>query len=184
MRVSTNVAAAVAAVRRLAPLAAAVAKAVRTAMLVAAAAAAVIVAALVELTRPDSAGEIALTALAALLLAAPAVVLLVFYAALREVLELPARLRALPETAREQEAELTRAIDDARARARAPLLRLPLALWRLAGFVRSSHWLLRPYAPIAALASPPLLVGVVAALAATAIEVAVAVVLLLVVAVA
>ena len=181
---STNLAAAVAAVRRLAPLAAAVAKAVRTAPLVALVAAAVILVALVELTRPDSAGAIALIVVAGLVLAAPAVVLLVFYAALREVLELPARLRALPETARDHEAELTRAIDEARSRSRASLLRLPLALWRFGGFVRSSHWLLRPYAPVAALASPALLVVVVVALVATALEVVVAAVLLLVVAVA
>jgi len=70
----------------------------------------------------------------ALLLLAPAVVLLFFAQGVRELIALPERLRKIPGEGQEQLAELTRIAGEARTvRAR----RVPLLLWRLRGTLGS-----------------------------------------------
>ncbi|HSO02099.1 MAG TPA: hypothetical protein VLS46_06200 [Gaiellaceae bacterium] len=70
----------------------------------------------------------------ALLLLAPAAVLLFFAQGVRELTALPERLRKIPGEGQERLAELTRIAGEARAaRAR----RLPLLLWRLRGTLGS-----------------------------------------------
>jgi hypothetical protein len=69
-------------------------------------------------------------AVAAVLLLAPAAVVLLFAQGVRELAELPDRLQRLPGEGQERVAELTRLAGDARsARARSA----PLLLWRLRG---------------------------------------------------
>lgn len=77
-----------------------------------------------------SAGDVVI----AILLLAPAAVLLFFAQGLREVLALPERLRRMPGEGQERLAELTRIAGDARTtRARG----VPQLLWRLRGSVGS-----------------------------------------------
>lgn len=77
-----------------------------------------------------SAGDVVV----ALLLLAPAAVLLFFAQGVRELIALPERLRKIPGEGQERLAELTRIAGEARAaRAR----RLPLLLWRLRGTLGS-----------------------------------------------
>ena len=173
-----------AALRRVAPLAGAVARAVRTLALVALASGAAIVAAVLAHGLPGSAGEIVLTIALVALLAAPAVVLFVFYLALRELLELPERLRDLPRTGREHVEELRRLDRETKARGRAGWSRVPFVLWRLLDFLRSSTWIFRPYAPVAAVLSPPLLVAVGLSAVAAVLLVPIALVALVVSAIA
>jgi hypothetical protein len=170
----------VGALAAVAPLARTVAAAIRKLALVSFVAAAIIVAAVLADGLPGSAGSIVLTLVLVAVLAAPGVVLLVFYLALTEVLELPARLRDLPRTGREHAAELARLDRETRAGGRSPWVRLPLALWRLRDFLRSSAWILRPHAPLLALVSPTMLAAVVLSIAATAFLVAAAAVVVLV----
>jgi hypothetical protein len=101
---------------------------------------------------------------------APPVMLWILWAALRELAELPQRLRRLPGTARDLE-RVARELQAPRNR----LLRLPVALWRL----RDVSELIRPHAAVLPFLSVPFLtVSAFAALAATA-EVAIALALLL-----
>jgi len=169
-----------AALRRVAPLARAVARAVRTLALVALAAAAVIVAAVLAHGFPRSAAEIVLTLALVALVAAPAVVLFVFYLVLSELLELPERLRDLPRTGREHVEELRRLDRETKAGGRAGWTRVPFVLWRLLDFLRSSTWIFRPYAPVAAVLSPPLLVAVALSAVATVLLVPIALLALVV----
>jgi hypothetical protein len=183
-RVETDLPRVVGALTAVAPLARTVGAAIRKIALVSFVAAAVIVAAVLAEDLPSSAGSIVLTLLLVAVLAVPGVVLLLFYAALTEVLELPARLRDLPRTGREHAAELARLEREARAAGRSPSARVPLALWRLVQFLRSSGWILRPHAPVLALLSPALLVGVLLSVLATGLLVLVALVAVLASAVA
>jgi hypothetical protein len=149
---------------------------VRKLALISLIAGAVILAAVLAHGLPRSPGAIVLTVLLAAAVAAPGVVLLVFYAALTEVLELPARLRDLPRMGREHAAELARLDREAAAGGRTAWARLPLALWRVVDALRSSAWILRPHAPLLALMSPALLVSVVLAVLATGVLVVAALV--------
>jgi hypothetical protein len=169
-----------AALRAVAPLARTVAGAVRTLAFVSLGAGAVIILAVLSEGLPSSAGSIALLVLLAVAVAVPGAVLLVFYTALSEVLELPARLRDLPRTGREHAAELARIERETRAGGRSGWVRFPLALWRLLDFLRSSGWILRPHVPVLALLSAKLLVAVVLAVVATGVLVVAALVAVLV----
>jgi hypothetical protein len=151
----------VAALRRVMPLVAGVARAVRKLALVAFVAAAVILAAVLAHGFPSSATEIVLTLVLAAMLAAPGAILIVFYLALDELLELPGRVRSLPRTTGVHVDELLRLERETRASGRkGGWIREPLVLWRLIDFLRSSSWILRPYTPVAAVLSPTLLVAV------------------------
>jgi len=81
-----------------------------------------------------SAGDTVIT----VLLLVPPAILLLFAQGLREVLELPERLRKLPGEGQEQIAQLTRIAGQART-ARSPLL-----LWRLRGSLRDVAGLALP----------------------------------------
>ena len=150
----------------------AVAGAVRALALAASAAALVIVASLYA--DGLSAGKV----LAALLAVAPPVLLWLLWAALRELAELPDRLRRLPETARDRRVDLERLAAELRAPGRR-LVRLPRTLWRLRVLGGAAHDLVRPHAPLLPFLSLPYLtVSALAAVAALA-EIAIALVLLM-----
>jgi hypothetical protein len=169
----------VSALERLVPLAAALRRATARLGLAALAAAAAIAWALFRHGRPDSTGkQIGAYVLVAALLAPPAV-LGSFWLALRELVELPDRLRSLPGTSRENAAELGRLARDAHASRGRSAFRVG-ALWRLLRLTQSSRELLTPYAPVVALASVPFLLAVTAAALAAVAEVAAAVLVVLV----
>jgi hypothetical protein len=165
--------------RRILPLAAAVGRAARTLGLVGLGAAVAI--ALVVLVRwtPGDSEDWAGFVVLCILLAVPPAVLLAFSFVLREVVELPDKLRSYPGTTREHVAELRAIAHDAQARERPAWRRLPGSTWRLARLVRSAGDLLAPHAPLLPLFSVPFLVTtLVSALLVPVVVVAALVVLL------
>jgi hypothetical protein len=131
---------------------------------------------------PESAGRAALTVVALVVVVAPPLVLAAFWLVLRELLELPERLRRLPPEARAHAEELRRVVDEARAvRSRSTI---PLQIWRLARLTARSRELLTPYAPVLPLLSLQFLAAVVLAASAAVAEVVVAIVVLVVIALA
>lgn len=126
---------------------------------------------------PD-AGEERVELVVALVLAAlPPLVLGAFWLAVREVAELPARLRALPETGRAQASELGELTADARSGG--GWLRFPRLLWRFGFLVVSARETLTPWAPLLPLVSVPFLLATAAASLAAVFEVVIAAILLL-----
>lgn len=116
--------------------------------------------------------------LAMLVAIAPPVVLWILWAALRELAELPERLRRLPETARERRVDLERLAADVRDPGRR-LVRLPGTLWRLRILAGAARDLVTPHAPLLPFLSLPFLTAsALAALVAVA-EVGIALVLLI-----
>jgi hypothetical protein len=107
-------------------------------------------------------------------------VLLAFWHAVSELLEVPDRLRRLPQEGRLHADELRRLALDAKGGSRSGVIRLPGLLIRLVGLARSSRELLTPYAPVAALASLWFLAATLAALVASLVLVPLALVVLLV----
>ena len=166
--------------RRVLPLAGAVNRVVRTLAVVGlAAGAAIVLAVLAVVGVPHSLGDVVLIVVIAALLAAPGVVLLVFFFAVNELLGLPTRLRELPRTGREHLNAIARLQREATAGDGARWT-APLTLWRLLDFLRSSSWILRPYAPVVAVFSPPLLLAVALSVLATLLLVPAALIALLV----
>jgi hypothetical protein len=164
---------------RILPLAAAVGRGMRTLGLVGLGAAlAIALVILVRWTpgdREDWAGLVVLC----VLLALPAAVLLAFSLVLREVVDLPDRLRSYPGTTRERVAELSAIAREAQRRERPAWRRLPVSTWRLATLVRSARDLLAPHAPLLPLFSVPFLVAtLVSALLVPVVVLAALVVLL------
>ena len=128
---------------------------------------------------PADAEDAAGTLVLAVAAAAPPVVLFLLSVAVRALAELPARVRALPETGVEHAADLRRAGGAAAGvRGWRGLVRLPLLLWRLALVAGSTRERLTPYATAAPLVSPPFLVVAGVAAVAALVEIAVALVLL------
>ena len=164
---------------RVAPVVARLARLVRSYALVALVAAAFLAAVLLWPPLPDSAARLVLLGLLVALVAAPPIVLLLLARVLREVAELPERLRDLPAAGRAGLEEAARLADDARTRPR----RLPLVLWRLGRVVASSRALLQPHAPLLALFSLPFLALSALAAVAAALDIAVAAVTAVVLAV-
>jgi hypothetical protein len=157
------------------PAAASFGRAARRLALVAAASAAVLTYVLFRDGLPEPASRAVVTVLLAVLLFVPAAVLATFWRACEEVVEVPGRLRALPDAAAGNAAELGRLLRERRtARSRA---------WRLLILTRSSRELLTPYAPLVALLSPPFLGATALAVLATALEAAAALVVIVVLAV-
>jgi hypothetical protein len=111
------------------------------------------------------------------LAAVPPLVLGVFWLAVREVAELPGRLRSLPETGRAQAAELGRLAGEARGRG--GWVRFPRLLWRFGFLVASARETLTPWAPLLPLVSVPFLLLTAAATVAALLETVIAVALLL-----
>lgn len=117
-----------------------------------------------------SGGEV----LAIALLLAPPVVLGLLWAALRELAELPDRLRRMPETARGHGQDVRRLAEELRTPGKR-LVRVPITLWRLRGAAE----LVRPHAAVLPFLSVPFLtLSALAAFAAVA-EVVIALVLLI-----
>ena len=79
---------------------------------------------------------------------------------------------------REHAAELGRLAAEARERRRARFVRLPFLVWRAASVVRSSRELLTPYAPVLPLASLPFLAATAIATVAALLELVIAFVVL------
>jgi hypothetical protein len=136
--------------------------------LLASAAALVIAYALYQdgLTGPD--------AVAIALLLAPPIVLWMLWAALRELVGLPERLRRLPQTAREHGDEVRRLAQELRTPGKR-LLRLPVTLWRL----RGAGELVRPHAAVLPFLSVAFMAAAALASVAALVEIAIALVLLI-----
>lgn len=164
---------------RVAPLVARAGRLVRSLALVAAAAAAVIVLFLFRNGTPDDAGEWTIAVVGTLLALAPPVILFLLSEALRALAELPAKIRALPSTGTEHLAALGGLAEEARARG---MRRLPVVLWRFARLSGETRGLLTPHAAALPLLSVPFLALSAAAAPAAALEVLVALVLLVVLA--
>jgi membrane protein implicated in regulation of membrane protease activity len=123
-------------------------------------------------------GASGLEVLAMLVAIAPPVVLWLLWAALRELAELPERLRRLPETARERRVDVERLAADLRDPGRR-LVRLPGTLWRLRVLAGAARDLVTPHAPLLPFLSVPFLTAsALAALVAVA-EVGIALLLLI-----
>lgn len=119
-------------------------------------------------------GASGLEVLAILLAVAPPVMLWLLWAALRELAELPERLKKLPETARGHGEDVRRLADELRTPGRR-FFRVPVILWRL----REVSDLVRPHAAVLPFLSAWFLTAsAIAALAAVA-EVVLAVALLI-----
>jgi hypothetical protein len=162
---------------RVVPLTAAVARGVRNLTLAAGAGAAVIAIALFRHGFPDETEGRVFTTLALAAALAPPVVLTALMLALNELRELPERIMRLPESGRAHTVELGRLAREARATGR-PRWRLPVLLWRLGARVASVREDLTPWAPLLPFLSVSFLVAAGVAAAAAALEIAVAVGLL------
>lgn len=144
---------------RILPLAAAVGRGVRTLGVVGlGGAAAIVLVVLVRWTPSDGENWAGLVVLG-VLLAVPPAVLLAFSRVLREVVELPDKLRSYPGTTREHAEELRAIALDMQARERPAWRRLPGSTWRLATLVRSARDLVAPHAPLLPLLSVPFLIA-------------------------
>lgn len=139
---------------------------------------------LIRATDPSSVVGWLVLLVVAVVLLAPAGVLLLCLIFLRQLLGLPDQLRAMPGTAREQGARLVATLSGLRNRGEQRPVGLARGIWRLRGAFLELGGLLEPFLSLAGLVRLPFLVLVVVAIAAVGIEVAVFVVALLVVAVA
>ena len=168
----------VAVLQRVVPFAAAVQRGVGRLALVSLAAAAVLVYALLR-HGLGSGSETGVRALGTVLALAPPVILLVFWFALRELLEVPDRIRRLPGAPREHAGELGRLAGEVRRPGRAGWWRLPAQVLRMATVANSAREALTPYAPVLAFLSVPFLVSTVLAVVASVVEIALAVIVAL-----
>lgn len=116
--------------------------------------------------------------LAVLVAISAPVVLWILWAALRELAELPDRLRRLPETARERRVDLGRVAGDLRDPG-GRLVRLPRTLWRLRVLAGAARDLVTPHAPLLPFLSPLFLTLSALAAVAAIVEVGIALVLLI-----
>lgn len=110
------------------------------------------------------------------LAALPPAVLGAFWLVVREVAELPSRLRSLPGTSREHAEELGRLAGHARSRP--SWIRVPGLLWRFGFLAHSARENLMPWAPLLPLLSVPFLLATGFAAVGALVEILVAVVLL------
>jgi hypothetical protein len=149
----------------------AVARAVRS--LAVGASAAALVIAVVLYSDGVSAGEI----LAVVLAVVPPIVLWILWAALRELAELPDRLRRMPETARERRVDVERITGELRSGG--GVMRVPRVLWRLRVLAGAARDLATPHAPLLPFLSATFLTwSAIAAFAAVA-EIGIALLLLI-----
>lgn len=167
---------------RVVPVAAAIRRGTLRMALAGAAAGAVIVYAVLRDGLPDPTDRIVGTIVVIALAAAPPLVLGAFWLLLRELVELPERIRRLPGEGREHVEELGRLTREARDARQRGFARLPGMIWRLTRLTGSSRELLTPYAPLLPLLSVPFLTAVVFAAVGVFVEIAIAVVVLLVLA--
>ena len=150
-------------------------------MLASSIAAAIIVYAIVRDRFPGG-GKAVLAVVGIVAAAGPPLLLGAFWLALGELIKLPERLRGLPLEAREHGEQLRYLLDDARA-VRGNRFQVPRLLWRLTRLAGSTRDTLTPYAPLLPLLSLPFLAGTVIAAFAATVELVVAAVLVIVLAV-
>jgi hypothetical protein len=150
---------------------------VRTLTLIGAAAASVNVLMLWSWLRPLDGEDWVTGAVGGALLLLPVVLLGLFWLALREVREVPDRIRALPDTVRRQRDAFSGAARDIRAdpRSNRGWLR---AIWQVGRTLFESKDELLVYIPLVELLNPLFLLGVVLSVPAVMVEVVVAVVLI------
>jgi hypothetical protein len=147
-----------------------VARAVRS-LAFAASAAALVIAAVLYSDGVDGA-----EVLAVVIAVAPPIMLWFLWAALRELAQLPERLRRLPETARERRVDVEQLT--AELREGGGPLRLPRVLWRLRVLAGAARDLVTPHAPLLPFLSATFLSWSAVAAGAAVVEIGVAVVLL------
>jgi hypothetical protein len=147
----------------------------------AAVAAAVIVYAVVRDGYPGG-GEAVLATIAIVAAALPPAMLAAFWLALGELIELPERVRRLPLEGREHGRRLRDVVDQARVD-RGRRFSVPRTVWRLMRLGVSARETLTPYAPLLPFLSVPFLFGVAVAMIAAVVELIVAAVLVVVLAV-
>jgi hypothetical protein len=122
-------------------------------------------------------GVSGLDVVAMLLAIAPPVLLWLLWAALRELAELPDRLRRLPETARERRLDLERLANELGEPGRR-YVRLPLTLWRLGALAAAARDLVTPHAPLLPFLSPLFLAVSLIGVPAALVEAGIALILL------
>jgi hypothetical protein len=144
-------------------------------------AAAVIVYAIVRDGFPSD-GKAVLAVIGIIVAAGPPLMLAAFWLALGQLVKLPARVRRLPLESREHGEQLRYLLDQARA-VRGSRFQLPRLLWRLTRLAGSVRETLTPYAPLLPLLSLPFLVGAALAAFAGWIEILVACIVAIVLAV-
>lgn len=130
---------------------------------------------------PSRAVDWIVLALLALILLAPAVVLLGFVVTLRQLMGLPDQLRTLPATTRDQASRLSGAVGKLRQPRQSGLRGSVSGLWHARGVVFELAGLAEPVVGLAGLMRLPFLILVVVAGVAVTIEVVVAVITVLVV---
>ena len=118
---------------------------------------------------------VALLLLAALVLA-PAVVLWLFHQALAEVVEIPGRMTAMPDVAREHGTELARLVRESRLGkgTRGSLTSLPRDLWRAGRLLLAAHDDLPGYGSALTLVSIPFLLATLVAASIGVMQIALA----------
>lgn len=146
--------------RRLVPLALKLSRVVGLYVAVVAVAAAVIAVTLWWRFWPGSLNEVVGLLLATGLLAGPVVVLWLFHRALAEVVQIPGRLVAVPDVAREHGTELAALVRAAQARRGGlRLATLPGDLWRAGRLLLAAHDDLPGYGAVLTLVSVPFLLA-------------------------
>jgi hypothetical protein len=125
---------------------------------------------------PDGGEERVEVVIALVLASLPPLVLGAFWLAVREVAELPARLRSLPETGRAQASELGQIAGEARTGG--TWLRFPRLLWRFGFVAASARETLTPWAPLLPLLSVPFLFATAVAFLGAVLEIGIAFILL------
>jgi hypothetical protein len=164
------------ALERLLPAAARAARGVRNLAVVALAAGVVLDVQLLRDRLPGSTNGAAVGwLLVAAAVLAPGIVLFVFHRALRDVLELPRRLRELPAEGRRRVGELGEVLAPPPGSHRPGRVR---SAWRLLALGHATRELLTPYAPLVALLSPPFLTAAAVSALATPVLVVAALVTL------
>jgi hypothetical protein len=109
---------------------------------------------------PGSLADVVAHVILAALLFGPVVVLWLFHSALSEVLQIPQRLVAMPDVARDHGGELAALVRESQARrGRVRITALPGDLWRSGRLLLAAHDDLPGYGAVLALVSVPFLLA-------------------------
>ena len=167
---------------RIVPVAAAIRRATLRFALAGSVAGAVIVYAALRDGAPEATRGWLAAVVVVALAAAPPLVLAAFLLLLREVVELPERIRRMPAEGRAHAEELGRLAREARHPRQSGIRRLPILIWRTLRLSSSSRELLTPYAPLLPLLSLPFLGAVALAAIGVLVECVVALIVVIVLA--
>jgi hypothetical protein len=158
--------------RSLVPLALKISRAVGAFVVVVGLAATTIVVTLLWRFWPGSWGDVLAHLVVAALLFAPVAALWLFHSALREAVQIPARLAAMPDVAREHGGELASLVRAAQARRGGlRLAALPRDLWRAGRLLLAAHDDLPGYGAVLTLVSVPFLLVSLAAACVGVVEI-------------